>query len=80
MSLPPTMSPRVSRAVGDLVAGLSVRSQDHLTSFASIGSPLWNLAFGWILKVKVVPSCDKVQEAARLGTSLPAASTAISVA
>src|SRR5882757_5923739 len=48
----------------------TTRCRENSTSSAVTGAPDWYLRFGRILKVKVLPSGDTVQEAAMPPTSL----------
>ena len=59
----------VMRKAGVLAIS-TTRCRENSTSSAVTGAPEWNLRFGRILKVKVLPSGDTVQDSATPPTSL----------
>jgi hypothetical protein len=59
----------VMRKAG-VLAFSTTRCRENSASSAVTGAPEWNLRFGRILKVKVLPSGDTVQDSATPPTSL----------
>ena len=68
-SFTPAMSPK-NPAPGLWVLGLSVRSNEYLTSAAVTSRPLWNFTPRRSLNVYVLPSEETVNDSAKWGTSV----------